>query len=70
MKQRHKEFCNVGNKNTERSFKVVLKGTIYESKKSKISFRSSAKSFMACFLVVLGRGVVSLCGLEMETEMF
>jgi hypothetical protein len=47
----------VGNKNTERSFKLVLKGAIYENKKNKISFRINANTFMACFLVVFARGV-------------
>lgn len=57
MMQGHQQFYNVGNKNTERSFKLVPKGRIYENKKSKLSFRSSAKTFMTCFLVLFGRGV-------------
>jgi hypothetical protein len=58
MKQRYQEVYNVCNKKTERSFKLVLKGTIYENKESKISFRSSANTFMAaCFLVVFARRV-------------
>lgn len=57
MKQGYREVYNMGNKNTERSYKLVLKGPIYKNKKNKISFRSSANTFMTCFLVVFARGI-------------
>ena len=57
MKQGYQEVYNVGNKNTERSFRLLLNGPIYENEKSKISFRGSESALMTCFLVVFARGV-------------
>ena len=67
MMQGHQQFYNVGNKNTERSFKLVPKGRIYENKKKQSIFSEQCENIHDLFSCSFWEG--SLCEMEMETEM-